>query len=115
MTANGPVEQVSVAHMAEVRLRVCDQGNFGPYFELSLEHLPPGLLADDIARKYVALARPRMCLTPEAVHHRIHVLDPGIPIELSCQQFVQLAKRSLILRVIVARHAVLFLVTRFRS
>jgi hypothetical protein len=40
VSANGAVEQVSVAHMAEVRLRMCDQRNFAPCFELSLEHLP---------------------------------------------------------------------------
>ena len=44
-----------------------------------------------------------VAFAPEAVLHQVHPLDQGIRIELGGHQFVQLAKRFLKFRMIVAR------------
>src|SRR5205814_5193373 len=52
---------------------------------------------------------------PKTVHHRVHELDLRMPIEFGSEQFIQFAKRSLIRRVIVTRHAVILLVAHLRG
>ena len=75
----------------------------------------PGLFRDQLAGEGIALVGPGVAFAPEAVHHRVHEFDLRMTVEFGGEQFIQFAKRSLICRVIVTRHAVIFLIAHFRG
>ena len=56
-----------------------------------------------------------MPFAPKSVHHRVHELDQRVTVEFSGQQSIQFAKRSLVRRVIVLRHAIVLLVSHLRG
>src|SRR5262245_18529729 len=56
-----------------------------------------------------------MPFTPKTIHHGVHELDQRMTIEFGDKQPIQFPKRSLVGRMIVPWHTIIFTVAHFRG
>src|SRR6185312_3643213 len=100
--ANGDVLKLTISDIAYIGFHVHGQRRAFPGVNLQLGHVNQSFFGRQIiwkrARQVVG-----MPLAPEAVNHQVHVLRLRIPIETLSQQFIELSKRFLKFRRIVAR------------
>ena len=79
-TSHRAVQQLRVAHLAEVRLGVGEHRSLLPPLRLVLKHADESILCGHGIGKRIPFQRPGMPLAPEAVHERVHILHVGMPV-----------------------------------